>query len=99
MSKERDMIDRRKAVVCMEYLARQINNEEIFEAWLVEGVADGDILYGNLDCTEVDEYYTEDGNFKDLMTLFLRIMIAAYNDGGLWCGDVCSYTKGERRND
>lgn len=86
---------RKKAVVCMEYLARQINNEDVFEGWLQCGVADGDIEYGNLDTSAVDDYYIEDDNFKDLMTVFLRRMYFAYKDGGLYCGEVVSGSKGE----
>ena len=35
--------ERIKAVKAMEFLARQINNENIFESWLTMGPADGDI--------------------------------------------------------
>lgn len=87
--------ERRKAIVCMEYLARQINDEDIFDLWLMCGVADGDIDYGNLDATTVDDWYIEDDNFKDIMSTFLICMKNAYRSGGLYCGNVVSRTKGE----
>ena len=36
-------IERVKMVKAMEFLARNINDEGVFEEWLIEGVADGDI--------------------------------------------------------
>lgn len=36
-------------VKAMEYIARQINDEEVLMPWLQLGVADGDIYYGDLD--------------------------------------------------
>ena len=90
------MEERKKAIVCMEYLARQINNEDILMGWLMCGVPDGDIKYGNLDITEIsdDDYMVNEG-FKDIMTCFLRKMSSAYQSGGLWCGNVVSGTKGD----
>ena len=54
--------ERIKMVKAMEYITRQINDEDIFEAWLVDGVADGDIDYGDLTAEDDGdiEYYTED---------------------------------------
>lgn len=40
--------ERVKMVKAMEYIARQINDEDVFEGWLVSGVEDGDIDYGDL---------------------------------------------------
>lgn len=88
-------VERQKAIVCMEYLARQINDEDILDSWLMCGVADGDIDYGNLDATTVDDWYIKDDNFKDIMSTFLICMKNAYNSGGLYCGDIVSRTKGE----
>ena len=85
-----DRTDRAKMVACMEFIARQINDEEIFERWLAVGVADGDIDYGDLDA-DVDDYYLSDGNFKELMRLFLRLMWKAEQEkSGLYCGGVVS---------
>lgn len=84
--------ERIKMVKAMEYIARQINDEEIFEGWLINGVADGDIEYGDLsgEDEEFDEYYIEDDTFKDLMGCFLRRMASARKNGGLYCDGVVS---------
>ena len=50
-----NMRDRLKMVKAMEFIARQINDEEVFESWLVMGVADDDIPYGDLEVTTADE--------------------------------------------
>lgn len=94
---KKELIERQKAIVCMEYLCRQINDEDVFDAWLMNGVPDGDIEYGNLDPTQVyeEDYMISDEGFKDIMTCFLRRMTRAYESGGLWCGGVVSGTKGE----
>lgn len=81
--------DRKRMVACMEFIARQLNDEEIFVGdWLSLGVADGDIEYGNLDEEDIQEYYIEDGNFRDLMETFLDCMALAKKSGGLYCGGV-----------
>lgn len=85
---ENKMIARAKMVLAMEYIARQINDEDVFDRWLMMGVADGDIPYGSTDIADVDECYLEDGTFKDLMAEFLRVMRGAARSGGLYCGGV-----------
>lgn len=84
--------ERIKAVKSMEFLARQINNENIFETWLTMGPADGDIQYGDLTSNNSEdlEYYIEDNEFRDLMKTFLNVMSQAKEDGGLYCGTVCT---------
>ena len=84
------MADRAKMVACMEFIARQINDEDVFDGWLMCGVADGDIEYGDLRYDNIEDYYIEDDNFKDLMSCFLRRMVGAYNSGGLYCGGIVS---------
>ena len=93
---KKELIDRQKMIVAMEYIARHINDENVFEGWLMCGVPDGDIEPGNLDPTQVyeEDYMITDG-FKDIMTCFLRRMTSAYKNGGLYCGGVVSGTKGE----
>ena len=85
-------IERIKMVKAMEFIARQINDEEVFENWLINGVADGDIEYGSLDVTDTDmselEYYINDEDFADLMHTFLRLMKKAQRSGGLYCDGV-----------
>ncbi len=88
-----DTIERIKMVKAMEYIARQINDEDVFEDWLVSGVADGDIDYGDLSvkATEPDAlYYAEDAHFADLMDTFLWCLRRAYKSGGLYCDGVVS---------
>lgn len=84
--------ERMKAVKCMEFLARQINNEDIFMRWLYAGVADGDIEYGDIEVTKDDmenlSYYIEDDNFEYLMTLFLNLMKDSHKNGGLFCDGI-----------
>lgn len=87
-------IERIKMVKAMEFIARQINDELIFDRWLTGGVADGDIEYGDMWPRTGDEemldYYLEDDNFKDLMQTFLRCMASAKKSGGLYCDGVVS---------
>lgn len=87
-------IERMKMVKAMEFIARQINDEEVLMRWLMVGVADGDIPYGELELLPSDEenydYYIEDDNFKELMSVFLRLMCKAKESGGLYCGNIVS---------
>ena len=79
---------RTEVVRAMETLARCVNDEEVFESWLMCGVADGDITSETTD--EDLEYYCEDDNFSDLMGLFLRLMARARKSGGLYEDGVVS---------
>lgn len=91
-----DVQDRVKMVKAMEYIARHINDEEVFEGWLIEGVADGDIYYGDLtyepssDTGATQADYIEDRDFADLMDAFLWCMQRAYKSGGLYCDGIVS---------
>lgn len=82
------MVQRAKMVVAMEYIARQINDESVFDGWLMCGVADGEIAYGDFDYNKVDPYYLDDDNFRDLMDLFLSKMTQAKVSGGLFCDTI-----------
>lgn len=86
--------ERIKMVKAMEFIARQINDENIFESWLIGGVADGDIGYMDHGYNDLDAedlaYYIDDKNFRDLMGLFLRCMKRAYKSGGLYCDGIVS---------
>ncbi len=93
----RKLADRIKAVKAMEFLARQINDEEVLNLWLMCGVPDGDIEYGDLsvplDPPKVEDdgayqYADDDASFSQLMMVFLRAMSNALKSGGLWCGGV-----------
>lgn len=91
LSKEQERLLMVKA---MEYICRQINDEDVFLGWLMNGVADGDIEYGDFSAQdpEADEvsFYTDDESFADLMATFLRRMRRACQSGGLYCGGVIS---------
>lgn len=83
-------LKRAEVVKAMETLARCINDEDIFESWLMVGVADGDID-SDTELEDVDGYYTEDKNFSELMDLFIRLMSRAKNDDtGLYCDGIVS---------
>lgn len=86
--KEAQKVDRQKMVLAMEYICRQINDEEVLMGWLMNGVADGDYEYGEWDYSKVDESYLKEDSFRDLMDCFLRTMASAKKYGGLWCGNV-----------
>jgi hypothetical protein len=86
--------ERKTMVMCMEFIARNINDEEVFEGWLINGVEDGDIIYDyiikNIEETRdlVDEYYIENNSLRDLMDCFLRRMKGAIKSGGLYCDGI-----------
>ena len=87
-------IERIQMVKAMEFLARNINDEDILGMWLTCGVADGDIDYGELVATSDDEEildcYLGDEEFADLMDTFLHIMALAAKIGGLYCDGIVS---------
>lgn len=86
--------ERIKMVKAMEFIARQINDEGVFEGWLIGGVADGDIKYGDLEVRDEDReelaVYIEDESFADLMHTFLYVMKNASRSGRLCCEGVVS---------
>ena len=88
-------VERVKLVKAMELIARNVNDEDVFETWLREGVADGDIPYGSLSVEVNDfenlEYYLDDDSFTDLMDTFLYLMRAAGVSGGLYCDKVACH--------
>lgn len=83
-----DKVSRQKMVLAMEYIARQVNDEDVFMNWLMVGVADEDIRYGEINPDAVDDYYIEDDNFRELMDVFLTLMKDARESGGLYCDDI-----------
>ena len=87
-------VERIKMVKAMEFICRNINDESVFANWLVSGVADGDIMYSDLEVSSSDEedleYYLEDTHFADLMDTFLYCMKQAWRSGGLYCDNVAS---------
>lgn len=81
-----NITERAEVIKAMETIARCVNDESIFELWLIRGIADG------TDLRDPDEigYYAEDENFADLMTEFLYLMIEAGDNGGLYCDGITS---------
>lgn len=84
-----DKKERCAAIRAMELLARSVNNEDFFEEWLIDGVADGDIEPDTKD-EELDYYVEDDAVFADIMDTFLHLMKQAYKDGGLYIDGVVS---------
>lgn len=80
---------RKKMILSMEFIARNISDEEVFENWLMGGVPDGDFEYGEWDTDKVDDYLVEDDTFREIMWCFLRTMGVAKKYGGLYCDGVC----------
>ena len=83
-------------VKAMEFICRQINDEYIFYGlWLSDGVADGDIPYGDLDYTGEDDevnYYLDTEIFKDLVLTFVKCMKMAFQYGGLYVDKIVSFS-------
>lgn len=89
-------IERLKMVKAMEFICRNINDENYIYAWMSLGVPDGDIEYGDLssDPEDMDKYaylIDNDDVFADLMDTFLYAMKKAEEDGGLYCDKVVSH--------
>lgn len=82
-----NVAERVKVVRAMETIARCINDEDVFEGWLMCGVADGDITSETTD-EEIADYYCEDDTFAELMHCFLRRMVGAKKSGGLYCDGI-----------
>ena len=84
--------ERIKMVKAMEYILRNLNDESDLDSWLILGVADGDIVYGDLfgDGTVDFDYYIEDDEFSHLMALFIKIIKRTSINGGLYCDKVLS---------
>ena len=78
----------------MEFIARHINDEDVFDYyWLTSGVADGEIVGGDLSVngTDIDnlDFYLKDEEFADLMDVFVRMMREA-RKSGLYCDGIVS---------
>lgn len=92
----RNVKERKTMLACMDFIARNLNDEEILiDRWFACGVPDGDLDYWKLvsDFNEerenVDDYCIEEEPFEEIMTCFLHCMYKAYLDkSGLYC-DSC----------
>lgn len=85
--------ERAEVVKAMETIARCVNDEDVLESWLMCGVADGDINEDTTADEIIEMGYTTDDTFKDVMSVFLRMMKNAWNSGGLYCDGVVSKSK------
>ena len=66
--------ERANRVIEMDNLARELlDDEELWETWIMYGVADGDIDE-HTTWDDVDEYYISDENYEELCSLFKRLM-------------------------
>ena len=80
--------ERFEMIKAMDLIARQLNDEDIMEAWLMYGVADGDI---DSDTTQEDlEDYMDDDTFAELMSAFIHVIACSGKSGGLYCDGVVS---------
>jgi len=84
-----NLYSRGQLVRAMDSIARCVNDEDMLDFWLTNGVADGD-----LDCAaslgESLEYYSRDENFARLMETFLSLMEKTKHSGGLYHDGVVS---------
>lgn len=78
---------RASVVRAMDTLVNCINDEDIIMAWLSCGVADGDITKETTD-EDLECYYEDDEDYRQLMGLFLRLMNRARQSGGLYSDRV-----------
>ena len=81
--------ERADVIRAMDLLARSCNDEEVFELWLLCGVADGDIDEKTSD-DEILDWYGQDDHFADLMDVFLSVMKQAKMSGGLYVDGIFS---------
>ena len=79
---------RAKIVRSLDDIAHLVDDERVFEYWLLYGVADGDIDDSTTD--EELEYYCEDSTFAELLDDFLTLMAKAKRVGGLYCDGIVS---------
>ncbi len=79
---------RAKVVMAMETIAHCINDEDVFEGWLMTGVADGDITGETTPDDVINMGYCHDRPFQELMECFLRRMKGAIESGGLYCDKI-----------
>lgn len=80
-------LNRAEYVKAMEIIVRGLNDEDLIEPWLMNGVADGDINSDTSIYEIVDLGYAEERTFKAITGCFLRIMKKAGIDG-IYVGNV-----------
>lgn len=86
-----NIIERAELVKAMDLIARCINDENVFEEWLISGMPDGELESNQ---SWDDEYglgwYIQDEHFAELMGTFLKVVSRAKRHGGLYCDDIVS---------
>lgn len=82
---------RKKMLVAMDFIARQMNNEGYIDLWFMYGVPDG-MLDGSLDINLIDDddVMLYDDNFAEMMEVFLKCMKKSFANGGLYCDGIIS---------
>ena len=91
---------RAEMVKAMDVIARSLNDDDMSFVWLMGGVADCDIMRETTLDEIIELGYCEDKTFKDLMSLFLRLMYRAYiTDTGLYTDRIVSKTKKDYENE
>ena len=86
---------RAKMVRAMELLVRSVNDEEQLDIWLRLGVGDGDIDEQTTDQDLEEMGYLEDQTYKELMSVFIKTMYLAWNEGGLYDDGITSADKSD----
>lgn len=70
--------ERTMMIIAMETIARRINDEDVFEFWLSNGIPDGDIDVFNDTYDYIKAYvydtYSDDEAYADLMDSFVYMM-------------------------
>ena len=66
------MNEKVKMIRAMETIARNLNDEELVQYWLMLGVSDGDITDDTTD-EEIDDMY-DDHDLKEFMNVFFKLM-------------------------
>lgn len=87
--------ERKKLLVAMEYIMRNLNDEDDFSSWLCYGVPDCDIPYGNFNTNYVHDFYVSDEEcFKTIVGTFIETIKYMEYDG-ITCGGITSPSKKE----
>lgn len=67
-------MNRKEKIILMDETARRVNDEEVFEYWLMNGVPDGAV-------DEDYDFFIKDDEFIELERVFRKLMKLAKVDG------------------
>lgn len=87
-----DETKRAQYVCAMEIIIRGLNDEDLIEPWLMNGVADGDLNDYSTTDDVIEMGYADEKTFKAITGTFLRIMEKAGKDG-VYVGKVLADNK------